>query len=158
MMLDEALSEISDARKRVAQITERISAVARYQDGEPPAEDAAALLVEAVALLARIETLARRVNLTNSATMLPDGTTTLTAALARREHLGAHGKLLAAAADAATGTGHHGYLRQMRSELTEKTDLDVPGLRSMAASVAKDRRELDVLIQRAGMTTTLIET
>jgi hypothetical protein len=158
MMLDEALSEVSDARKRLAQITERISVVARYQEGERPAESATDLLAEARSLLARIETLTRQINLTNAVTPVPDVAPTLTAALATREHMGALNKLLSEAASTAAGTGRsRGFMRQLRSELAERTDLNVPLLRNEAASAAKARRLMDLAIQRAGMTTELAE-
>jgi hypothetical protein len=43
---------------------------ARFQEGEEPAEDAAALLVEAGAVLDELEELIRRINQTNAATRI----------------------------------------------------------------------------------------
>jgi hypothetical protein len=159
MQLDEALGTIADARKRLAQLAGRIVASARYQEGEAPAESADALITEAGQLMDRIEDLAYRINLTNSLNALPDGRT-LTQALAHRDMLGTRHKLLQEAADAASGEGGSRgfYARRARSELVEKTDLDVAALRSTATAVAVERRELDLQIQRAGMTTELIET
>jgi len=59
---------------------------ARYQEGEEPPEDAAALLAEAGAALDELEMLIRRINRTNAAAQIgADGT--ITDALARRDVL-----------------------------------------------------------------------
>jgi hypothetical protein len=46
MKLAEALAERADATRRVEQLRTRIAGSARYQEGEAPAEDAAALLAD----------------------------------------------------------------------------------------------------------------
>ncbi len=60
--LAEALALRSDRARRAEQLRSRIVASARYQDGETPAEDAAALLSEAVKVLDELESLIRRIN------------------------------------------------------------------------------------------------
>jgi hypothetical protein len=162
MQLDEALNEIADARKRLAQISNRLPNVARYQEGEEPAENAGDLLTEARGLIDRIEELNHHINLTNSRTYVDagDGDTgrTLTELLARRDALAMKARLYNETADAATGeTSTRGlYGRRTRSELTERTDLDVPALRHDASQIARERRLLDLAIQRAGQTTELL--
>jgi hypothetical protein len=163
MQLDEALNEIADCRKRLAQITSRLPNVARYQEGEEPAENAGDLLAEARGLIDRIEELNHHINLTNSRTYVAAGEgdtgRTITELLARRDALGARVRVLNETADAATGESSSrgfGYGRRMRSELTERTDLDVPALRREASQMAQERRQLDLLIQRAGQTTELV--
>jgi hypothetical protein len=80
--LAEALSLRATAARRIEQLRSRIVSNARYQEGEDPAEDAAALLTEAGEVLREYETLIRRINRTNAATAIgADGT--LTDALAR---------------------------------------------------------------------------
>ena len=49
MKLAEALTARADLQRRIEQLRARITANARYQEGEEPAEDAAALLGEAEA-------------------------------------------------------------------------------------------------------------
>src|SRR5690349_20462310 len=83
MKLAEALAVRSDATRRFEQLRSRAQANARYQEGEPPAEDARELLAEADRVLAELEDLIRRINRTNAATML-DEQTTVTDAIARR--------------------------------------------------------------------------
>ena len=92
----------------------RIVSSARFQEGETPAEDAWALLAEADEVLGELESLMRRINRTNSATVVEGGT--LTDALARRDVLRLRHGLVTSAADAAAGEGQRGF-RQLRSEL-----------------------------------------
>ncbi len=153
MKLAEALALRSDLQRAAASLRARIEQNARYQEGEPPAEDANALLLEAATTLGKLESLIVSINLTNAGVTLADGTS-MTAALARRDVLRLRHGLLTAAADAAAGNG--GY-RQMRSELREVSALDVPKIRTSADDVARELRELDGLIQEANWTNELRE-
>lgn len=147
MKLAEALTARADLQRRIEQLRARITANARYQEGEEPAEDAAALLVEADADLARLRDLIRRINATNSRLELgADGT--MTDALAARDVLRLQHSLLADAAAAASGANDQ-FLRQMRSELRQVSALPVAELRARADSVAQELRELDNRIQQA---------
>jgi hypothetical protein len=77
MKLAEALAERAAATRRVEQPRARIVASARHQEGETPAEDAAALLAEAGTVLDELETLIRRINHTNATVPIgDDGTLT----------------------------------------------------------------------------------
>jgi hypothetical protein len=144
MKLAEALLERSDLQKRSEALQARIVSNATYQEGEPPAEDAAALLEECLGVLDRLERLVTQINLTNSTARSTDGRT-ITALLAARETLRARHSILSRAADAAAGTWGH---RQMRSELRQLSALPVSELRARADGVAVELRELDVVIQR----------
>jgi len=145
MKLAEALIARADLQRRVEQLRSRIASVARYQEGEEPQEDAAALVDEASGTLDRLEGLVVAINLTNAVVTLPDGRT-MTAALAHRDALRARHALLTAAADAAQGTG--GAYRQIRSELRQFAALPVAEVRRRADDVARQLRELDVEVQR----------
>ncbi|MBT2475611.1 DIP1984 family protein [Microbacterium sp. ISL-103] len=147
MKLAEALTARADLQRRIEQLRARITANARYQEGEEPAEDAATLLVEADAALAQLRDLIRRINATNSRLDLgADGT--MTDALAARDVLRLQHSLLADAAAAASGANDQ-FLRQMRSELRQISALPVADLRSRADAVAQELRELDNRIQQA---------
>jgi len=147
MKLAEALTARADLQRRIEQLRARIAANARYQEGEEPAEDAAALLVEADAALVQLRDLIRRINATNAALGLgADGT--MTDALAARDVLRLRHSLLADAAAAASGANDQ-FLRQMRSELRQISALPVAELRSRADAVAQELRELDNRIQQA---------
>jgi hypothetical protein len=147
MKLAEALTARADLQRRIEQLRARITANARYQEGEEPAEGAAALLVEADAALVQLRDLIRRINATNATLELgADGT--MTDALAARDVLRLRHSLLADAAAAASGANDQ-FLRQMRSELRQISALPVAELRSRADAVAQELRELDNRIQQA---------
>ncbi|BDZ39430.1 DIP1984 family protein [Microbacterium suwonense] len=147
MRLAEALAARADLQRRIEQLRSRITGNARYQEGEEPAEDAAALLVEADAALDQLRDLIRRINTTNSRVDLgADGT--MTDALATRDVLRMRHSLLTDAATAASGTDQ-GFMRQMRSELRQFAALPVAELRARADDVARQLRELDGRIQQA---------
>jgi N-methylhydantoinase A/oxoprolinase/acetone carboxylase beta subunit len=145
MMVAEALIERADLQKRVEQLRQRIEANARYQEGEEPAEDAAALLRECQDVLTRLSRLVAAINLTNATTLVADGRT-LTELLAERDSLRTRHAVLTGAAAAASGYGQ-GY-RQMRSELRQVAAVPVADVRRDADRVAQDLRGIDVLIQR----------
>lgn len=154
MKLAEALALRSDAARRLEQLRARIVASARYQEGEAPAEDAAALLTEAGEVLAELESLIRRINRTNAATGVEGGT--LTDALARRDALRLRHRLVTSAADAAAGEGQRGF-RQLRSELKMMPALPVAEVRRQADDVARQLREVDSVIQRTNWEVDLLD-
>ncbi|MGW2593162.1 DIP1984 family protein [Streptomyces sp. NPDC001515] len=156
MKLAEALAERAAATRRVEQLRARIAGSARYQEGETPAEDAAQLLAEAGEVLSTLETLIRRINRTNATVELESGGT-LTDALARRDVLRLRHSVVTAAADAAAGSGGRGHGRQLRSELLMLAALPVAELRGRADVLAREIREVDVLIQRTNWEVDLLD-
>ena len=155
MKLAEALTARADLQRRIEQLRARIVANARYQEGEEPAEDAAALIVEADAALTQLRDLIRRINATNARLSLgADGT--MTDALAARDVLRLRHSVLTDAAAAASGSNDQ-YLRQMRSELRQVSALPVAELRAKADAVAQELRELDNRIQQANWSNDLEE-
>lgn len=154
MKVAEALALRADAARRVEQLRARIAASARYQEGETPAEDAAVLLAEAGEVLGELESLIRRINRTNAATLVEGGT--LTDALARRDVLRLRHSIVTSGADAAAGEGQRGY-RQLRSELKMIPALPVAQLRGQADDLARQLREVDVLIQRTNWEAELLD-
>jgi hypothetical protein len=153
MKLAEALILRSDRKRVYEQLRNRAQANARYQEGESPAEDARALVATAQDVLAELEDLIRRINVTNAAATI-EGGTTLTAALAERDVLRMRFALLTSVADAGAG---HGQMRQIRTELKFVSAVDVKQLRDEADAVAKRHRELDARIQEANWTVDLVE-
>ena len=101
MLLAEALNERADAQRRLSDLKQRIGDNARVQEDEDPAEDPQALLDQAIAVNERIRALIVAVNITNTATMLSDGTT-VTEALARRDALSQRMRLITDVANPAT--------------------------------------------------------
>jgi hypothetical protein len=156
MKLAEALALRADAARRVEQLRARIVSSARYQEGEEPAEDAVALLAEAVAAVDELEDLVRRINRTNAVSVIGDNGT-VTDALARRDALRLRHSVVTSAADTAAGRNQNGYARQLRSELKMLTALPVAELRSQTDALAREIREIDVLIQRSNWEFDLLE-
>jgi hypothetical protein len=154
MKLAEALALRADAARRAEQLRARIAASARYQEGEVPAEDAAALLIDVGEVLGELESLIRRINRTNAATLVEGGM--LTDALARRDVLRLRHSVVTSAADAAAGEGQRGY-RQLRSELKMIPALPVAQLRGQADDLARQLREVDTLIQRMNWEVDLLD-
>ncbi|GGN51523.1 hypothetical protein FHR83_009310 [Actinoplanes campanulatus] len=154
MKLAEALALRADASRRAEQLRSRVTGSARYQEGETPAEDAAALLAEAGAVLDELESLIRRINRTNAATPVEEGS--LTDALARRDVLRLRHGIVTSAADAAAGEGQRGF-RQLRSELKMIPALPVADLRRQADDLARQLREVDTLIQRTNWEADLLD-
>lgn len=155
MRLAEALALRAELTRRVEQLRSRIVDSARYQEGEAPSEDAASLLTEAGEALDQLESLIRRVNRTNAASPLSDGT--ITDAIARRDVLRLRHSVITAAADAAAGRDQHSFGRQLRSELMFLAALPVAELRSTADGIARQIRELDVEIQRTNWEVELLD-
>ncbi|MFF7291542.1 DIP1984 family protein [Microbacterium sp. NPDC008134] len=154
MKLAEALTARADLQRRIEQLRARITANARFQEGEEPSEDASALIVDAESDLARLRDLIRRINATNARLDLgADGT--MTDALATRDVLRLRHSLLADAA--ASASGNMQFPRQMRSELRQISALPVAELRANADRVAQELRELDNRIQQANWTNDLEE-
>ena len=157
MLLGEALADRASKKKQLEQVAARAAAVARYQEGEEPAESADELLAKGRTLIGELRELVRRINRTNSATELAPGFT-LTDALAQRDGYAAQYRLVTAVADAGAGRGREVvWARQLRSELQQVSAVQVADLRAEADQIAEARRNLDVRIQQAGWATELLE-
>lgn len=156
MLLGEALAERAGKKNQLEQVEARAESVARYQEGEQPAESAEELLDQGRRLIGELQDLARRINRTNSATELDPGFT-LTDALAQRDSYAAQFRLVTAIADAGSGRLGHGWGRQLRSELQQVSAVPVAHLRAEADQIAQARRMLDVRIQQAGWSTELLD-
>lgn len=154
MKLAEALALRAETKRRIEQLRSRIVDNARYQEGETPAEDAAALLARADEACDEFESLIRRINRTNAAAEL--GTGTLTDAIARRDALRMRHAVITAAGDAAAKRDT-GWGRQLRSELMFISALPVAELRGQADDVARQIRELDTEIQRTNWEVDLLD-
>ncbi len=152
MKLAEALAERADLQTRYGQLAARAKQSARFQEGETPPEDAAALLAEMDRVAARLEVLVVRINLQNLATEVSPGVS-MTAALARRDTLRRLQKSRAELADAAATQAD----RYSRTELRSFAALDVKALRDQADTYARDARELDTLIQGINWITDMAE-
>ncbi|MDE7304023.1 MAG: DIP1984 family protein, partial [Oscillospiraceae bacterium] len=85
MKLAEALNLRADIAKRLSQLSERLAANAKVQEGDSPAEDPSELLEELDRLTKQLEDLISRINLTNSKTL--SDAKTLSAMIAAKDTL-----------------------------------------------------------------------
>ena len=152
MKLSEALALRADTQKRIMQLRERLRASALVQEGEAPPEDPQELLAELDRLLGQLRDLVGRINRSNLAARLPDGTS-LTDALAVRDTLALRASILEALAEAATNRVN----RYSRTEIRMVPTVDVGAVRREADAVARERRELDTAIQGVNWSTELLD-
>ena len=152
MILAEALAERADAQRRLAALKERLSRVARIQEGETPDEDPAALLAEAEEVLDRLTWLIRKINATNSATAF-DEQHSLSDALALRDAAAARRRLYSELAEAASARQD----RYSRSEVRFVAAVDVAATQAKADAATQRFRELDTAIQKLNWQVELTE-
>ncbi|OOF66483.1 DIP1984 family protein [Rodentibacter caecimuris] len=144
MKLAEALMQRADAQRKLAQLTQRLQQNAKYQEGEAPAEQPQALLNEYRQTADELEKLVIAINLANNRIELTNGMT-MVAALAKRERLKAEHSALISLADSAQPEQN----RYSRSEIKMLASVDIKSLRKQADLLAKQHRELDMLVQQA---------
>ena len=152
MKLAEALILRADAQKRVEQLRQRLNSNAQVQEGETPAEDPQALLVEFEGVADTLTRLIRQINLTNVATRLASDLS-LADALAERDVLKLRHSVYTGLAKAAAGQ----QLRYSRSEIRLQSTVKVVEVQTQADQLARRHRELDTQIQAANWLTDLIE-
>src|SRR5579884_3375989 len=133
MKLAEALVLRADLQKRIEQLRARLRQSALVQEGEQPPEDPNELLAEATRLTDELAALVVRINRTNLAATLPDGTT-LTEAIARRDALQLRYGLIETAAETASNR----IDRYGRSEIRKMATVDVAALRKQTERLAQE--------------------
>lgn len=144
MQLAEALIERADLQKRSVQLLQRLRLNAKTQEGDAPAEDPASLLSELQGVYDELDRLIPRIHRSNLAARLPDGRS-LTDALAHREVLDLRLNALRSVIEAASLQ----QARQTRSEVRYVSQLPVRELQASTDRLARERRELEALIQQA---------
>ena len=151
MKLAEALLERADLQKRMQQMSGRLRANARVQEGEKPSEDPKVLLKELNAMTARMEALIADINLTNSAAQA-DGEP-LTLLLSRRDAMRQQLQILREFLDTASSLTD----RARQSEIKIISTVNVAALQKELDQKSKALRELDGKIQAANWSVDLIE-
>ena len=151
MKLAEALGLRADSQKRIEQLKARLLRNAKVQEGEQPAENPEALIVEYEALAAQLVQLIRRINLTNSSVAVFGRT--MTEALAERDMLKLRHGMYRDLAQAATVT----QSVATRSEVRFKGTISVAAVQRKADDAAKEFRELDAKIQEANWLVELMD-
>jgi hypothetical protein len=147
MKLAEALILRADCQKRMEQLRSRLTRSAKVQEGEEPPENPRALMSEIDAGVQELEDLIKKINKTNSLTILEDGVN-LSDALAKRDALALKRGIYASA------------LRQdryTRSEVKFFSTIDVGEVQTQMDRMSRQYRELDTKIQQANWNTELID-
>jgi hypothetical protein len=153
VIVGEALNRRSDLQKRVAQVQQRLRASVLVQEGDDPAESAEELMLELSSLCDELQHLIGRINHTNANSTLSTGET-VTDCLARRDVLELRRSGLSTAVRAATGDP---LSRFTRSELRMVRQISVAEIQARIDALAKERRELDNVLQRHNWSAPLIE-
>ena|SRR6266446_5886736 len=143
MKLAEALTLRADCQRRLEQLKQRLLRNAKVQEGDEPAEDPNALLVEFEQISEQLLSLIRRINRTNAESSL--GGSTLTDALAQRDVLRSSQDMYRELAQAASVS----QARTTRSEVKFRSTVSVATIQRKADDLAKEHRELDAKIQEA---------
>lgn len=151
MLLSEALASRAETADRLAEVKRRLALVAQVQEGDTPDENPQELIAEAERLMVRFEWLVRSINTTNSATAF-DGTT-LSDALAKRDHLLSQRQFYTSVADEGSARRD----RYSASEIRYVSTVDIQSLRKKADQAAKEYRSLDTRVQQVNWSTELIE-
>ncbi len=152
MKLAEALIRRGDTQKRLAELQDRLKRSSWVQEGEKPHEDPAKLRRDVVELVEQLQALITQINQANISTRLESGMT-LTEALAFRDAITLHQHILRSVADAASER----IDRIGRAEIRRIPTIDVAQLRDEIDTLAKQRREIDTVIQAANWATELPE-
>ena len=152
MKLAEALILRADCQKRIEQLKARVLRTARVQEGEAPSENPQELLAELERVSGELVDLIKRINKTNSTTILAEGQS-IADALAERDVLvlrrGAYSDLASMAAMR--------HDRITRSEVKYVSTINVADTQKRADELAKRYRELDARIQEINWKTDLVD-
>lgn len=150
MKLAEALDLRADTAKRLSQLSERLIANAKVQEGDSPAEDPVELLEELERLTDQLENLISRINLTNSKTMYEGKT--LTEMIAAKDTLSLKSSVLRnflASASAKTD-------RYSNKEIRIVSTVNVRKLQKRSDDISEEIRRLNVKIQELNWSADLL--
>ena len=150
MKLAQALADRAAAQQRIEQLRSRLTANAKVQQGEEPAENPQELLAQLDQTTVQLAELIVRINLTNAQTTA-DGQT-LTQLLAHRDCLRLKVGVLRDFLDSASAT----VMRATHSEIKILPSVAVAPLQKQVDALSKELRELEGRIQELNWTTELI--
>lgn len=138
-------------KDRLDRLRRRLQANAKVQEGDQPSEAPEELLSEIEKNLTSLESLTVRINKTNIAEVLEEGTSIMEA-IVRRDMLGLKRSILEELASSAAITRD----RFSRSEIKFEPTVDVGEIRKQIDAVAKEYRELDTKLQAANWNVDLL--
>jgi len=152
MKLAEALVLRADYQKKVEELKNRLLKNARVQEGDVPYEEPEKLLKELDKLLTELSVLIKRINKTNTVTLI-DKKKSIADLIVERDNIAARRNIFLALADAAVVK----IDRYSKSEIKYVATVNVPELQKKADQLAKQYRETDTLIQETNWKTDLSE-
>lgn len=153
MRLSEALIQRADLQKRIQQLHSRLKRSARIQEGEQVPEEPQELLTELDQLVNQFSIIAAQINLTNSQTSFDD-TRMLTNALAERDAIVLHRKILESTIHSATGDDDRRY---RYAQIKSFSAISIRDVQAQIDTLSQRYRLLDTRIQEINWTTELIE-
>jgi len=142
MKLAEALIERAELQRENARLLERIKNNSMGQEGDAPAEDPNELIQQYERNMARLLTLVRNINATNSATDFGDGMT-ISDAIAVRDCIGAKYRAYQTMYDAGTIS----VSRYNQNEIKFVRYTDLKKIQAQLDTIAKQYREMDTKLQ-----------
>jgi hypothetical protein len=152
MKLGEALKLRSDNLRKIEELRSRAAASAQAQEGTNPPDDANELIADIERLWNETTALIQRINRTNVATRLPEGSL-LADALAQRDGYIALRIALQGIAKAASEPQQ----RYMRSEIRVIRTVDASAILKRADDLSRKHRVLDASIQEVNWSVDLME-
>jgi hypothetical protein len=152
MKLGEALKLRSDNLRKIEELRVRAMANAQIQEGTKPPDDANELIAEIERLYVEMTDLIQRINRTNVATRLPDGSVLADALAQRDAYLALRGALHGIAKAAAEP-----QQRYMRSEIRVVRTVDSAALMKRADDLSRKHRQLDASVQEANWSIELFD-
>lgn len=150
MKLAEALNLRADTAKRLSQLSERLAANAKVQEGDSPAEDPSELLEELDRLAKQLEDLISRINLTNSKTLYEGKT--LTEMIAAKDTLSLKSSILRNFLSASSAK----IDRYSNKEIRVVSTVNVRELQKNSDEISEEIRKLNVKIQELNWSTDLL--
>ena len=150
MKLATALSNRADLQGRLNELETRLVANAKVQEDEKPDENPMELIAEKDRVIAELENLISKINMTNSRTE-SDGMT-ITEMLAKRDCLKTDIKIMRNFLSSSSAKIN----RYSRTEIIIRSTINVAELQKKVDSLCKELREIDEKIQELNWTTELI--
>lgn len=152
MKLAEALVLRADYQKKVEELKNRLLKNAKVQEGDLPYEDPTLLLKELDKILSELSILIKRINKTNTSTLV-NKKKTIADLIVDRDIIAAKRNIIVTLADNAVIK----LDRYSKSEIKYVSAVNIPELQKTADSLAKQYRETDTLIQETNWKTELLE-
>jgi len=150
MKLAEALNLRADISMRISQLSERLNANSKVQEGEQPSEDPMELLAELDRLTEQLSSLISRINLTNSSTV-HEGKT-LTEMIAEKDTLSLKSSIIRSFLTAATVK----IERYSNKEIKIFSTVNIRDMQKRSDELSERIRKLNVSIQQLNWSTELM--